>query len=134
MVDMNMPAGRPSKYSPEIAELARSYIQEYEKHDHIMPSHAGMAIVLGVAKSTLYEWAKAEDNEFSNILAECMTHQELILFKNGLNGEFNSNITKLALGKHGYSDRQDVEVVDKTPPTQEKRVSRIADLLGKCQK
>jgi len=25
----------------------------------------------------------------------------------GLSGEFNSNIAKLALGKHGYHDKQD---------------------------
>jgi len=31
--------------------------------------------------------------------------QEQILLKNGLNNKFNSNITKLVLGKHGYHDR-----------------------------
>ena len=29
--------------------------------------------------------------------------------KNGLNNTFNSNITKLLLGKHGYHDRQQQE-------------------------
>lgn len=32
-----------------------------------------------------------------------------MLLKNGLNNTFNSNITKLVLGKHGYHDRAQPE-------------------------
>jgi len=42
---------------------------------------------------------------FSHILDNINKKQEQVLLKNGLNNQFNSNITKLVLGKHGYHDR-----------------------------
>lgn len=99
--------GRPTKYCDEIIQQARDYITDYAKHGHIIPSVVGMAVVLKVSKSTLYDWAGQEGNDFSDILDECMDHQEVKLFNGGLSGDFNASIAKLALGKHGYHDKQD---------------------------
>ena len=102
-----MSGGRPTKYCDEIVKQARDYITNYESHDHAMPSIVGMAIVLKVSKSTLYDWADQEGNAFSDILDECMDNQELTLFNNALTNKFNPTIAKLALGKHGYHDKAD---------------------------
>jgi hypothetical protein len=124
--------GRPTKYTPELVAAAYDYIDNYQEAGDMMPSHVGMACAINIAISTLYAWAEDENKEFSDILALCMQKQQRVLFNGGLGGDFNAAITKLALGKHGFSDKQDVEVIDKTPPTPEARKSRIADLLGKC--
>jgi hypothetical protein len=42
---------------------------------------------------------------FSDILDNVNKKQEQVLLKNGLTNQFNSNITKFVLGKHGYQDR-----------------------------
>lgn len=108
MADEKHAGGRPSKLTPEIAELARDYIETYKtKYDHEMPSHVGLSIILKVNRSTLYEWSLKENSEFSNILDECMAAQQLVLFNKGLTNDFNASIVKLALGKHGYSDKID---------------------------
>ena len=90
-----MPAGRPSDYNEEVLETA---------------SVAGLAKVLGKHRDTLYGWAEDEaKSEFSYILSQIVSNQELVLLNKGLKGEFNSNICKLALGKHGYSEKKDLK-------------------------
>src|SRR3990167_6799432 len=96
-------AGRPTVYSEEILTKTRDYIVNYEKFDDAIPSIAGLAVVLGISRETIYDWASQEEKkEFSYILADILSNQERILINKGLKGEFNSNITKLVLGKHGY--------------------------------
>ncbi len=68
---------------------------------------ADFALDLGVARSTIYEWAK-EHKEFSDILEDILSTQERMLLVNGLNGEYNSTIAKLVLSKHGYRESQDI--------------------------
>jgi hypothetical protein len=97
---------RPTKYNTAILEKAQHYLDHYEEYNEVIPSAVGLALVLNLTRSTLYEWAKAEDKkEFSDILDNINKKQEQILLRKGLNNEFNSNITKLVLGKHGYNDR-----------------------------
>ena len=103
-----MPAGRPTKYTPEIVQEAWDYIENYADHKHMIPSVIGMSKVINIASSTLYDWSNQDNNEFSEILREVNDSQQFALLNGGLSGEFNSNITKLALGKHGFSDRQDI--------------------------
>jgi len=99
--------GRPTKYNTALLEKAQHYLDNYEEYDEVIPSAVGLALVLDIRRSTLYEWAKAEDKKaFSDILDDVSKTQEQVLLKNGLNNKFNSNITKLVLGKHGYHDRQ----------------------------
>lgn len=124
-----MPAGRPSDYSEEILTKAREYLDScqdensrvvdmeneekgYQKYKNKLvvnlPSVAGLALYLGVARSTVYKWAD-EHEEFSDILEDILAEQEKRLIENGLSGDYNPQITKLVLGKHGYHDKQDVD-------------------------
>jgi len=106
---MSNKMGRPTKYNDEIVAAAWDYISNYKVYDDCIPSHAGMACVLKLNKSTLYDWADDPEKEFSNILAACNQAQERILLNGGLSNEFNSAITKLALGKQGYSEKQEID-------------------------
>lgn len=130
--------GRPTDYSEEVAKLALEYVSDdessnYLSHNHGVPSVVGLCRVINRARSTVYKWAEEDDKEFSDILDILMDFQHLTLVSGGLKNTLNPTITKLMLTKHGYSDRQDVEVVDKTPPSPEKRKSRIGELLNKCR-
>ena len=100
-----MAGGRPTKYCQEIVDKAWEYIDNYKDHGDVIPSHAGMACVLDIGKSTLYDWAEDPDKEFSDILGKCNQKQEKVLLNGGLSNEFNAAITKLALGKQGYSEK-----------------------------
>lgn len=103
-----MAGGRPTKYTPELLEKAREYIHCYSEHDHAFPSHVGLSVVLGVTPTTFYEWAKdPKKAEFSEILENINAHQQLVAWDKGLKGEYNANLVKLLLGKHGYSDKQE---------------------------
>lgn len=104
--------GAPTKYSDEMYDKACDYLKNYDEiYEDLIPSIVGLALVLEVRRETLYEWAKDEKKvEFANILGAIQEKQENVLIKNGLNNTFNSNITKLVLGKHGYHDKQDTNV------------------------
>ena len=102
--------GRPTKYNAVLLETAQHYLDHFEECDEVIPSAVGLALALDITRSTLYAWAKDEDKKlFSHILDNINKKQEQILLKNGLNNKFNSNITKLVLGKHGYHDRPQQE-------------------------
>ncbi len=104
-----MKRGRPTKYGDHILEGARDYLANFAKHGDVIPSIAGLSVALGIGRKTLYEWRNHEARaDFSHILAQILVEQERTLLNKGLNGEFNSNIVKLALGKHGYSEKQDL--------------------------
>lgn len=106
-----MSAGRPSKYTPELLEKAREYIENHIKYGDVVPSHAGLATEIGITRATLYDWAKdPEKAEFSYILDECNRKQERLLLSGALVGDMNANIAKLMLGKHGYSEKHQQEI------------------------
>ena len=97
---------RPTKYNQEIVKKAQHYLDNYGEYGHKIPSSSGLALVLGLSRETLRTWPKDEDKkEFSVILDRINQKQECVLLDNGLDGTFNSAITKLVLGKHGYNDR-----------------------------
>ena len=101
---------RPTKYRQEIVEKAQHYLDNYGEYGHKIPSTAGLALVLGLSRETLRLWSKDEDKkEFMGILEAINQKQECVLLDNGLDGTFNSTITKLVLGKHGYHDRPQQE-------------------------
>ena len=107
---------RPTKWSEEIEERATRYIIDYQIYGDMIPSIEGMAEHLELHRDTLYAWAKDKDKGFSDILGRCMQVQAKTLVNNGLNNTFNSAITKLVLGKHGYHDKmeQDIKSSDGT--------------------
>lgn len=107
-------AGRPTKYTPELLEKAQDYLKNYKDFDDEIPSVVGLALVVGVRRETLHVWAQVDGDfykeEFADIMAALNATQERVLINNGLNSKFNSNITKLVLGKHGYHEKLDTHV------------------------
>lgn len=105
-----MTVGRPTKYTPELLEKARDYIDNYADYDQAFPSDIGLAYVIGISKATLYLWAKQDDkSQFLDILDQINTKQQLVAWNKGLKGDYNANLVKLLLGKHGFSEKQDVD-------------------------
>jgi hypothetical protein len=103
--------GRPSKCTDEVINQALEYVNggwENEEHQ-AFPSVIGLSKVLNVGRNTLYEWAEDDRGGFTNILEQINTNQQLVAWDKGLKGEYNANLIKLLLGKHGYSDKQEVE-------------------------
>ncbi len=138
--------GRPTKYSEEIVEKAQAYLdqfcgQQYEERmsqefvEEVIPSIEGLADHIQIARSTLYEWRDQEGKEaFSDILAAILERQCKLLMNQGLNGRFNPNIAKLALGKHGFSDKSETDVTTQGQSlnlTEVERKAKIAALLAK---
>ena len=105
-----MRTGSPTKYTPELLELAAAYIDKFEStKEEMIPMVCWLAIAINVSRETIYAWVKDEDKkDFSDIVSRIMEKQELMLFNGGLSGEFNASITKLALTKHNYSDKQEL--------------------------
>lgn len=105
---------RPTDYSLEMYEKAKHYKANSTDYGDIVPTIAGLSVVLDVARSTLYLWAKEHD-EFSDMLESIMAFQEKELVQNGLTSIFNPVITKLMLAKHGYADKQELTGKDGDP-------------------
>lgn len=102
------PGGRPTKYDEKLLERCHKYIRDYESNGDIIPSIVGLASFISISSSTIHKW-RDEKPAFSEMLAILLDKQQQVLLSNGLNGEFNSTITKLVLTKHGYSDKQSVD-------------------------
>jgi hypothetical protein len=100
---------RPTKYSKSILAKAAGYIETYEQHGDAIPSIEGLSVVLGVNRSTIYEW-RTEHKEFSDMLESLLSAQARKLMNGGLTGDFQPTIAKLVLAKHGYHDKQDTEI------------------------
>ena len=101
-----MPGGRPSKYTPELLEKAWHYLEHYEEYGCAFPSDFGLGLALDIHSSTVYEWAKdKKKKEFSEILDKINVSQQQVAWDKGLRGEYNANLVKLLLGKHGYSEK-----------------------------
>jgi hypothetical protein len=120
------PGGRPTKYSQETIKVAREYLENYEEHGDQIPSIAGLAIILGIRRETLHVWAKEEGKEeISNILGAILAKQENVLINKGLTGDFNSAISKLVLGKHGYHEKVDSTLSGGDKPVTLTAVERV---------
>lgn len=108
-----MAGGRPTKYSQAMYEKASAYVNGgWAEDGKPIPSAPRLSRKLGVTKSTLYEWA-SKHPEFSDLLDDMNAEQESTLLEQGLLGEYNSNIVKLVLGKHGYSDKTEQDISSK---------------------
>jgi len=92
------PGGRPTKYTPEVIERLNEYLEFAIPENQEIPTVEGIALKLGVNKTTLYEWAKTHE-EFSNALEELKMKQKESLTKIGIFGgkEINATIVQLLL-------------------------------------
>lgn len=98
--------GRPTEYGPEVLEKAREYAElPFPYLDEVLPSIEGLALYIGVSRSTIYAWKGQEGKEeFSDILERVSALQGKTLINKGLSGDFTSTITKVMLTKHGYRE------------------------------
>lgn len=117
-----MAGGRPTKYTPELMNEAWSYLENYKEEGDLVPTVVGLALDIGISEDTAYEWAKHEDKaEFSELLTRIKNTQQRGLVNGGLGGTLNPAITKMMMTKHGYSDKQEVDMSSKdgtmSPPT-----------------
>ena len=104
---------RPTKYNKAILDDANTYLETYNKRKdddyEPIPTIAGLAIHLKIARDTVYDWVKQDKKgEFSDIVDDLLARQEMKLITGGIMGEFNASITKLALTKHGYTDKKEL--------------------------
>ena len=113
-----MAGGRPSKYTKELLEQAQWYVDNWRETGEVVPTLAGMAIRCGVDKHTISRWRKDEKNkpEFCALCARVEQQQELLLISGGLTKSYDSGLAKLLLHKHGYSDKQEVELSGEIKP------------------
>lgn len=108
-----MPAGRPTKYTPEIQKKADEYVQGgFLAEGDVVPSQAGLALILDLDRQTIHNWKSAHP-EFFDTLERISYLQEKISLNGGLKGDLNSTIVKLLLANHGYSERQAVDLTSK---------------------
>jgi len=106
-----MAGGRPTKYTPELLKKAHEYVNNWEISGRKIPSIVSLALHCGIAKSMVYEWIKDDDKqEFSDIVARVEAKQEEILIDNGLDRTFDASLSKMMLSKHGYSDKQEIDM------------------------
>lgn len=103
------PVGRPSIFTRGMEAAAIEYLQGFDKLNQLVPSAAGLALHLKVARSTIYKWAD-ENSTFSDILQDIQATQETLLLNGALGNKFNANIAKLMLGKHGYKESKETEL------------------------
>ena len=96
--------GRPTKLTDELLAKAEDYVANYESYGDPVPTVVGLALEIGVSRSTCYLWAQ-EDERFSDIFTRVEETQERGLVRGGLEGKYNPAITKMMLTKHGYSDK-----------------------------
>jgi len=115
------PEGRPTLYKPEMIGQAKAYIKNCPD---FVPSLVGLAMELEVCESTLDKWKALNLNdldpdkypyfeEFLQILGRLHDFQKRTALNGGADGNWNSTIAKLVLGKHGYHDKQETELTGK---------------------
>lgn len=109
-----MGAGRPTTYTDEVLELAHDYV---DNCPNTVPLVVGLCKHIGRSKATVYNWAQDDDKkEFLDILKQIEEDQHMMLVEGGLSSSFNSNITKMMLTKHGYSDKVEQDVTSGGKP------------------
>ena len=128
---------RPTKLTLELLDKAKGYLATCVDEPVIspkggmlyvdvnLPSKVGLAIYLGIDKTTVDDWCKdntielgvyKEDEistlleidillhlEFSSIVSDIMKEQEKRLINNGLGGLYKEKTNAMLLSKHGYT-------------------------------
>tara|TARA_R110000851_G_scaffold185264_1_gene334569 strand:- start:438 stop:833 length:396 start_codon:yes stop_codon:yes gene_type:complete len=93
--------GRPTKYSQEMLDKAKDYVDNHEEYEDVVPTAVGLAFMLGISNSTLELWG-TKHPEFSGTLERIQQKQHKGLISGGLTGDFTPTISKLMLSNHGH--------------------------------
>lgn len=131
--------GRPVEYTEDVPNKVIEYIA-YCAENKELPLKAGLAVYIGVSKKTLLNWADKSE-QLLHALETMESLQENEVWQRALRGEYNSNIAKLLLYNHGYSDKvttdntnKNVDVpVDETLPP-EQRLKEVLQRIQELQK
>ena len=104
-----MAGGRPTKYNQTILDKTADYLENFKtSYGDIIPTVQGLTLLLEISDETVSNWKKQKDKkQFFGMLEKLKKKQHQALINGGISGDFNSNITKLVLTKHGYRDKQD---------------------------
>ena len=131
-----MAGGRPTKYNDDLIERAPEYLENWEAEGDLIPSQAGLAVFLKISISCVEKWSRqADKQEFLRVLDEIEVKQRSLLINRGLSGDFNSAIAKLVLGKHGFSDKQEltgkdggaIELTDLSSDALDRKIARLSE-------
>lgn len=100
--------GRPTKYTPDMAEKCRAYFNGgYKEDGDVWPTKAGFALKMRLSDETLNEWTKKYP-EFSAAYKDAAKAQEQLLVRGGLDNKFNASFAIFtAKNVLGWRDRQD---------------------------
>lgn len=106
-------AGQPTKYRDTFPAKVEAYIIECVREEEgkkiELPTRVGFAIKLKVSRDTVDLWSKTYP-EFSDALKKLDGAQRKELINRGLDGSYNSTITKLILSSnHGMCERKHIE-------------------------
>lgn len=123
---MKRAVGRPQEYDASFVKKAQKYLDEcvdgYRRvmkskgkrsvmyaHEKVikLPNMGGLAVYLGIARATIYDWARKYP-EFSDIIERIQAEQENRLINGGISSEYNPTISKVLLTKHGYREGHEV--------------------------
>lgn len=99
----------PTNMTEKIA-LAEHYLAMHEViYGDAVPSIAGLARATSMGRTSIYNYRNAS-TEFDKVMVAIQTEQERLLLNGGLRGTLNSNIVKLMLAKHDYSDKSTIDL------------------------
>jgi hypothetical protein len=119
--------GRPTKYTPELLEKAHEYLDRWEELGDYIPQLAGMALHCDISTETVQEWKKdSKKNEFSVLCARVLLMQQRVLINKGLSRKADASLSKLLLMKHGYSEKQEVDVSSSDGSMSPTRIELVA--------
>ena len=106
----NRKRGQPTLYSELMNINAMVYLFEYKEQGDVIPSVAGLAVWLSVARSTIYEWGKVHP-AFSDTLEAILAEQNRLALSGGISGAWSGPICKLVLSNHGMVERKQTDHV-----------------------
>jgi len=119
-----MPAGRPTKLTPELIKKAETYLDTcvdepvFNNSGSLaftkvsLPSQVGLAIYLGINNDTVAAWATGTSDiarRFSGIVKEITDAQHKRLTENALGGTYNARFAGMMAAKHGYAEKVQTE-------------------------
>ena len=126
-----MPIGRPTKYKDKYCQDVLNYFDKepytYDEEGKAracpLPTLAGFARSIGVARETIWDWSNKK-KEFSNAIKRAKTMQEDILITNGMFGLYEKSFCIFgAKNLMNWSDRPNdqAEEIEKIEITYKKK-------------